>query len=294
MEEERNEKLDALIESLTYFDNDFMTLALDNNHSVIEYIFKTITDITIKVKTTMTEKRIKERYKGRGIRLDTLAIDEHSNHINIEFQNSPFEFPIQRARYYSSLLDLFILNGGDQYELLTDGYTIFFCEKDVFKDGRALHWIKGYDSTTCLEYIDGRNIIFVNGEYKEENSIGQLLRDLQCKNYHDIQNKELKETMRYYKEGEGKKAMCDKVRAYVEEAAKEAAEVMAKDMVEEAAEEGRAEGQQDKELQYLKKYLSKGFNDDEIKDFMEIDQDKLIQLKSLLKDCFDNFSCFIE
>lgn len=58
-------------------------------------------------------------------------------------------------------------------------------------------------------FNDEAHIIYVNGAYRDETPIGQLMHDFSCKNPSDMHYKLLAEKTRYYKEDEkGVEAMC--------------------------------------------------------------------------------------
>ena len=58
-------------------------------------------------------------------------------------------------------------------------------------------------------FNDETHIIYVNGEYKGNDPIGDLMHDFHCKKADDMKNKLLAERARYLKENEkGVKHMC--------------------------------------------------------------------------------------
>ncbi|MCM1246218.1 MAG: hypothetical protein NC293_11310 [Roseburia sp.] len=71
---------------------------------------------------------------------------------------------------------------------------------------------------TGIPFGDGSHIIYVNGSYKnEENPIGKLVHDFDCKKASDAIYPILAKQLRYYKETEGGRAtMCKAVEEFAE------------------------------------------------------------------------------
>ena len=60
-----------------------------------------------------------------------------------------------------------------------------------------------------MTFCDESHIIYVNGEYKEDNDIGKLMHDFSCSNPDDMKLGLLAEKTRYFKKDEkGVKRMC--------------------------------------------------------------------------------------
>ena len=75
--------------------------------------------------------------------------------------------------------------------------------------------------------VDGLHIIYVNGKYRGDDPVGNLMRDFACTSAVDMHYNELAERVRYFKETEeGLASMCRSV----------------EELVEKYEEKGRAEG----------------------------------------------------
>ena len=62
---------------------------------------------------------------------------------------------------------------------------------------------------TGEEFNDGTTIIYVNGEYRGNDALGQLMHDFNCNNAGDMHYELLAEKTKYYKENqEGVQIMC--------------------------------------------------------------------------------------
>ncbi len=117
-------------------------------------------------------------------------------------------------------------------EKLPESYVIFITENDIFKKGKALYKIDRYIDGEDL-FNDEAHIIYVNGEYKRNDSIGDLMHDFHCKKADDMKNKILTERVRYLKENEkGVRHMCRIMKEMAKEEREEARIEMAAKILE--------------------------------------------------------------
>ena len=123
-----------------------------------------------------TQHTINVDILAKGVRLDVIFEDNDTIY-NIEMQciNKPY-LP-QRARYYSSQLDLEQLSKGDSYMKLKDSFVIFLCTFDPFGQGFSVYEFENYDKKHQLQLNDGRFTIYVNSTSKE-NGISKELTNL--------------------------------------------------------------------------------------------------------------------
>ncbi len=116
---------------------------------------------------------------------------------------------MKRARYNSSMIDANITSPGDNYEKLSDTYVIFITEWDVLGKNLPIYHIDRIIRETGEYFNDEAHIIYVNGEYRDNSSLGILMQDFNCTNPNDMQYKQLAERTRYFKEDEkGVATMC--------------------------------------------------------------------------------------
>jgi predicted transposase/invertase (TIGR01784 family) len=186
--------------------------------------------------------------KGRGVELDILAKDINGDYFNVEVQNIISKAPVQRARFYSAMVDVRMLNEGEDFKQIKDSYVIFICKKDMFKEGKAIYHIERKIEETNELFKDGNHIIYVNGEYKGNDAIGKLIHDLKCKDYKDMYYPELKEGVKHFKAKEGKEEMCESIENYAKQyASKERKEGELK--AKQAKREGELIGRQNGKLE---------------------------------------------
>ena len=103
------------------------------------------------------EKSLEPDYTSRGIRLDIIVEDDKNTHYNLEMQvknnknphTKAFVLP-KRSRYYQALLDIDLLQRGQEYDLLPPTYVIFICVFDFFTKGNYVYTFK----KRCLENLE--------------------------------------------------------------------------------------------------------------------------------------------
>lgn len=75
------------------------------------------------------------------------------------------------------MVDSRMLKKGQEFKELKDSYVIFIYKHDKFKKGLPLYHIDRYIRETDELFDDGSHIIYVNGNYKGNDEIGQLMKD---------------------------------------------------------------------------------------------------------------------
>jgi predicted transposase/invertase (TIGR01784 family) len=112
---------------------------------------------------------------AHGIRLDVYVHDENRTVYSLEMQMVNTRNLEKRIRYYSSQIDLQLLNKSENYNELRDSYIIFICPFDLFGAGRHIYTFR----STCQEdknivMNDGTAWIFLNTEGKLEDISADL------------------------------------------------------------------------------------------------------------------------
>ena len=204
----KKQKMIARLQEFTLMDDDFMTRFFENDKECTQYILQTILENKkLKVIDAVAQKVVKS-LEGRSVRLDVYAKDDKGKPYDIEIQRADKGAGAKRARYNSALMDADITVPGEDAKNLPESYVIFITENDIFKKGKPLYKIERYVDGEEL-FNDGAHIIYVNGEYKGNDPIGDLMHDFHCKKADDMKNKLLAERTRYLKENDkGVKHMC--------------------------------------------------------------------------------------
>ncbi len=216
--------INKIIDDMTLFDDDLMSMVFDKNIPATELLLKIILQREdIKVVSVVGQKGMKSpTAHGRSIRLDILVKDNSGKLYNVEVQRSEGGAIERRARFHSSMLDSRMLKKGQEFKELSDSYVIFITETDYFKQGLAKYTIDRCIKELDKEFCDGSHIIYVNGSYKGKDALGLLMSDFRCKNSKDMYYSDLAKSVKHFKEEQGgRERMCQAVEEYAEKYAKE-------------------------------------------------------------------------
>lgn len=198
-------------------DNDVMKIIFKNNECT-QLLLNTIlgrTDLT--VKQVNTEEDI-SNYLFRGVKLDIFATDTNGSCYNIEIQKDSRGAVPERARYHLSSIDTHSLKKGEPFTNLPTIYVIFITQYDQWQKGLPIYNVdRKISQLDNLLFEDRAHIIYVNGAYRGNDSIGKLMQDFQCSTPNNMHNKLLANHMRELKGG-GKPmgAALDLIRARAE------------------------------------------------------------------------------
>lgn len=196
--------VNELVNELTLFDDDLMSRVFDKNIKATELLLRIILGKKVKVISVTGQNEMKNHQVGRrNITLDVDAMDENGEEIDIEVQGNSEGAHVRRARYHSSMVDSRMLKEGQAFRELKDSYVIFIYKHDKFQKGLPLYHVERYVGETSEQFRDGSHIIYVNGNYKGNDEIGQLMQDFREKNPECMHYTELAESVKHFKEKEG-------------------------------------------------------------------------------------------
>ena len=231
--------VNELVNELTLFDDDLMSRVFDKNIKATELLLRIILGKKVKVISVTGQNEMKNhQVGGRNITLDVDAMDENGEEIDIEVQGNSEGAHVRRARYHSSMVDSRMLKEGQAFRELRDSYVIFIYKHDKFRKGLPLYHVERYVGETNEQFRDGSHIIYVNGNYKGNDEIGQLMQDFREKNPECMHYTELAESVKHFKEKEGgREEMSEIVERYINERVEERVEERVKDCVEERVKE---------------------------------------------------------
>ena len=215
--------VNELVNELTLFDDDLMSRVFDKNIKATELLLRIILGKKVKVISVTGQNEMKNhQVGGRNITLDVDAMDENGEEIDIEVQGNSEGAHVRRARYHSSMVDSRMLKEGQAFRELRDSYVIFIYKHDKFRKGLPLYHVERYVGETNEQFRDGSHIIYVNGNYKGNDEIGQLMQDFREKNPECMHYTELAESVKHFKEKEGgREEMSEIVERYINERVEE-------------------------------------------------------------------------
>ena len=224
-------KVKKIIDDLTLFDDDLMTLVFNKNIPATELILRIILKRNIRVISVDAQEEMRSPIVGgRDITLDIHAIDEDGEEINVEVQGSSEGAHVRRARFHSAGMDSRMLKENDPFKILKDSYVIFIYKHDKFGKGLPIYRAERVISEIEEPLNDGSHIVYVNGNYKGNDEIGKLMADFRSTSSDGMNYKELADGLHHFKETEeGRDVMCESVKKYAEEYAKEYAKEYAEE-----------------------------------------------------------------
>lgn len=146
------------------FTNNFIFAKVMRNKKLYKKLLELILDIPIeKIEYLEEEKTIDLSINARSIRLDVYIKDNHHTVYNIEMQTTnPGNLP-KRSRYYQGMIDLNLIEKGDNFHALNKSYVIFICTEDIFGEGRHIYTFENLCiQNTSLPLKDETIKVFLN------------------------------------------------------------------------------------------------------------------------------------
>lgn len=223
--------VEEIVDNLTLFDDDLMSIVFDGNIPATELLLKIILERNdIKVISVVGQKELKNPIVGgRNIRLDILAEDGQGEQFNVEVQRKNSGADERRARFHSSMIDSRMLKKSQEFTELNDSYVIMIIQNDYFGNGLPVYTISRHIEERNIPFKDGSHIVYVNGSYRGNSPIGMLMHDFECKKSKDMYHKELADSVRHFKEEGGRSMVCEAVEEYAKRKADEVAKEVAKE-----------------------------------------------------------------
>lgn len=198
-----NEQALEYIRNIRLIDDSFFEVFFKGDPKCIEVviheIFKQLGHPLVRIQEVSVQEDLNALDKWT-VRLDALATDEEGNLINIEVQQSVSSVLTKRARYHSAPLDTNNLETNSGFDALAETYVIFFTEKDYRGKGLPAYQIERLYLEDKTPFGDGTHIIFINGEYRGDDAIGNLMNDFFCTGADQMKNEVLADRMAFFKE----------------------------------------------------------------------------------------------
>ena len=257
------------LRGLRPIDDTFMRCMFRDNLPLAQFVLRIITGIPDLVLTRQeTQKDLKRLLGARSLCLDVHGVDSENRQYDIEVQRADSGARPERARYHSAAMDIEALDAGQEFEELPETYTIFVTENDLFGCGAGIYPIERVNLVNNSPFNDREHILYVNGQYNDDDALGRLMHDFLCSNPDDMHYNIMAERARYFKENpKGVSEMCKAM----------------EDMRNEAMEigraighaEGRAEGRAEEHMLSMLSFASSlkvklGLTNQQIRDALSI------------------------
>lgn len=151
------------IEKLTIKDN-FIFGAVMRNPEKCKALLECVLGIKIRdIDYPELEKTIDKTIEAKSVRLDVYVEDEFNTIYNIEMQATDKKNLPKRTRYYQGMIDLNIIDKGENYNKLRKSYVIFICDYDEFGLGRHIYTFeKTCNEVPSLKLGDDTVVVILN------------------------------------------------------------------------------------------------------------------------------------
>lgn len=204
----RYERYKGILKNLTIMSDIFMRNVLKDRRCT-EYILSVIMNRKdIQVIDQVLQKDYKN-LQGRSAILDCVLRDSVGRLMDVEIQQDNEGASPKRARYHAGLMDMNILNPGQEFDELPESYVIFITRDDVLGYGLPIYHVERKIEEVGAHFVDEQHIIYVNSSKQEDTELGYLMHDLHCKNAEDMHSKVLAERVHELKETQkGVELMC--------------------------------------------------------------------------------------
>ena len=109
--------------------------------------------------------------------MDFCVTTEEGIFIDFEAQASHLDDIEKKVRLYECKNDSSYILSGFDYKMFPDGITVILADKDMFGDNEAVYEVYRAVRNSTKDWIDGRKVFVVNGEYKGNGLIGDYIHD---------------------------------------------------------------------------------------------------------------------
>ena len=256
--------------------DDFMFSRIMSNPKFVKPLLETILGVKIrKIVYPQTQKTIDLSLQAKGIRLDVYVEDDQNTVFNLEMQTSDGANLPKRMRYYQGMIDLNILDKGQDYTTLKKSYVIFICTFDPFGEGRHIYtFCNTCQENTALTLDDDavKIILSTKGTMDDVSPEMQRILDyIDGKGASDKFTEELEEAVRSARQNE--RWRLDYMTLEYEY----------RQRYLEGKEEGRAEGRAEGRERTIQKLHERGESIASIADIVELNEEEVKRVISELK-----------
>ena len=161
------------------FADDFMFAKVMLNEKLCKQLLEIILEVKIKSLSYPEEQKVIDpSYDSKSVRLDVYVDDENGTVYNIEMQTTnPGNIP-KRARYYQGMIDLNLIEKGEDYQKLAKSYVIFICTEDIYGLDKPVYRFENYCREYELPFGDDSYKVILNAACTElqETELGNFLR----------------------------------------------------------------------------------------------------------------------
>ena len=267
---------------LCFTDNFMFCKVIANNPELCRHLLELVLGKRIrKVDIKAAEKVIDITPESKSIRSDVYLDDDQGTVYDLEMQTSAKKNLPKRLRYYQGVIDLNLIEKGDDYDQLPESVVLFVCTFDYFDKGLPFYVFENRcEAMPELLLGDETRKIFVNPCGNREGlpeDVGRFLDYIRDRKVTDDFTRELDQAVakaRTHKEWEVE---------YMNWRAYEMDFKIDKRIArEEGREEGRAEGEYKRLITQVCKKKSKGLDPEEAADQLESETEEIRRLYEVI------------
>jgi predicted transposase/invertase (TIGR01784 family) len=131
--------------------DDFMFSVIMRNPKYCKTFLERILGVKIShIEYPKSQETIDLSADAKSVRLDIYVEDEEKTVYNIEMQTATNKNIPKRTRYYQGMVDLNILEKGNDYNDLKRSFIIFVCTFDLFGEGRHIYTFEN----RCIQNLE--------------------------------------------------------------------------------------------------------------------------------------------
>ena len=184
---------------LRVMDDDFMRCVFRDQIELAQDVLRILTGLDDIVLTRFeTQRDLKRLVGARSVELDVWGVDGKGRWHDMEVQRGDHP-DARRARYHSAGMDVEALGARVRFDLLPEQWVIFVMEEDPFGEGQSHYLFERMQTDGDLGLCDGTHILYVNGAYRGDDALGQLMADFCQSDPAHIRHPRLRERVEYCK-----------------------------------------------------------------------------------------------
>lgn len=149
---------------LTFSDDFMFGKVLTTNKELCKELLELILGEKInRIEFVEEQRTLKQTYPSKGIRLDVYVKDDKNVAYDVEMQTTYSSDLPKRIRFYQGMIDLDLIESGDEYSNLKRSYIIFICLSDPFKKGLPVYvFTKTCKQDRSIELNDEATTVVIN------------------------------------------------------------------------------------------------------------------------------------
>ena len=257
-----NKKYLDIIERLRPFDDIFMRILFKDNKELVQRILNILLNRTdIKIRKYEIQKDMKQ-VLSRSIIPDIVIEDTDGNIYDIEVERSAKKAPVERLRYYASVLDVEYAKKNIKFDEIRNIHILFITEEDYYHKGYPVYHIqRTIKELNHCPFKDRMNLYYVNGQYRNQDELGYLMHDFSCSDYQKMVIEELRDSVRKIKTREKEKQeMCELLEEFAKSERAQGRLEGKREGILEGKLEGKREGQREEKISLAVNMTKMGFN----------------------------------